>query len=79
MLVNEPHLDAERIWNATQPFQCGRCLMDRTAPEIVFTETGCNFCDVALENKPNEYLAVDIPKGDKYDCWLGFLAEWIVL
>lgn len=30
--------------------------MDRTATEIVFTETGCNFCDVAMKNKPSENI-----------------------
>lgn len=39
---------ANVITNMTQT-QCGVCAMDTSAREIVFTETGCNFCDTARE------------------------------
>lgn len=34
------------ISNTTQT-QCRTCVLDTSAKEIVFTETGCNFCDAA--------------------------------
>ena len=34
---------------------CPRCCMDTTAPEIVFTDTGCNFCDLAERMRPLPY------------------------
>lgn len=30
--------------------RCSRCVLDLSAKEIVFTETGCNFCDAARES-----------------------------
>lgn len=49
--------------------------MDRTAKEIVFTETGCNFCDVAMANKPELGWAVrlfkDVRTKNKYDVLIG--------
>jgi tRNA(Ile)-lysidine synthase TilS/MesJ len=51
--------------------------MDRTAEEIVFTDTGCNFCDVAreMEFDPGYYGEngwldfLDVK--NKYDCLIG--------
>jgi N-acetyl sugar amidotransferase len=63
--------------------RCKRCLMDETAEGIIFTETGCNYCDEFLEviSKPKkkinlslEHLAEKIKqdgKGKKYDCVVG--------
>jgi PP-loop superfamily ATP-utilizing enzyme len=46
--------------------------MDRTATEIVFTDTGCNFCDVAMKNKPTTQLIPDLKTNNKeYDVLLG--------
>jgi len=33
--------------------QCKRCVMDTTATEIEFTDTGCTFCDLAMKMKPS--------------------------
>lgn len=33
--------------------------MDRTAPEIEFTDTGCTFCDLALKNKPDHRFIIN--------------------
>jgi N-acetyl sugar amidotransferase len=63
-------------------FDCKKCLMDKTAEEIVFTETGCNFCDQAekslkdIEKEKDNllYIIKDIKKdgeGKKYDCLIG--------
>lgn len=53
-------------------FICKRCVMDGSAKEIDFTDTGCNFCDVALKNKPSRQLKYpDIPRGEKYDVLIG--------
>ena len=54
-----------------EQFTCKRCVMDKTAEEIVFTETGCSFCDTAEKslNAPLEPMP-DI-KGEKYDCLIG--------
>lgn len=58
--------------------QCSKCIMDGSAPEIVLTETGCNFCDQARKSlKENEAEKDKIPqilrqiKGKKYDCLIG--------
>lgn len=62
--------------------QCNFCVMDSTAPEIVFDETGrCNFCKHAeIEFKKLPYdgsYAEEIlrmrrkGKGKKYDCLIG--------
>lgn len=53
--------------------QCFRCLMDNSAPEIVFTDTGCNFCDQA-EKSLREVKALPplvLPTGEIYDCLIG--------
>lgn len=45
--------------------------MDTTAQEIVFTETGCNFCEQALQALNNKkYDEFYVGKGD-YDCLIG--------
>jgi N-acetyl sugar amidotransferase len=58
--------------------QCKTCVLDGSAPEIVLTETGCNFCDQARKSlKDNEAEKDKIPqiirkiKGKKYDCLIG--------
>lgn len=38
---------AESVTTGTTQTQCRRCVLDTSAPEIIFTETGCNFCDAA--------------------------------
>ncbi len=56
--------------------------MDKSAEEIVFTETGCNFCDQARKaiqeveaekhNLPSIIAAIkESGKGKKYDCLVG--------
>lgn len=63
-------------------FECKKCVMDRTAEEIVFTETGCNFCDTAvrideirkadMKNLPDIYAKIRKEgKGKPYDVLLG--------
>jgi len=65
-----------------EQFVCKRCCMDRTAREIVFTDTGCNFCvDAVLSLKEIEKEKHKLPKiierikkdgqGEKYDCIIG--------
>ncbi|MBT4732918.1 N-acetyl sugar amidotransferase [Candidatus Woesearchaeota archaeon] len=62
--------------------QCKRCVMDGSATEIVFTDTGCNFCDTAVKQEKirlseikNHRKVIDAikkaGKGKKYDCLLG--------
>lgn len=55
--------------------QCDTCIMDTSAPEIVFTRTGCNFCDQARRSlKEIKKIKYDISylfqKGD-YDSIIG--------
>lgn len=45
--------------------------MDRTAEEIVFTEDGCSFCELALKNKPTDTNVPDMYTGEEYDVVLG--------
>lgn len=46
--------------------------MDRSATEIVFSDTGCNFCDVAMKNKPTETQLPNLKTNHpKYDVLLG--------
>lgn len=66
----------------TEQFTCKRCVLDRTATEIVFTDTGCNFCDTAVKaladvevekhnlSKITERIKKD-GQGKKYDCLIG--------
>lgn len=65
-----------------QQNQCKRCLMDRSASEIVFTKTGCNFCDGAeqalkeireeSDHLPKKLHEIRYSKfNDKYDCLIG--------
>jgi N-acetyl sugar amidotransferase len=66
-----------------KPKRCRRCLMDETAEGIIFTESGCNYCDEFLEilnNPPKkidlnlEKLVEQIKKDGKnkpYDCIVG--------
>lgn len=52
--------------------QCKKCVMDNSAEEIVFTETGCNFCDNArVSLKETKNYGFFIPQGKKYDCLIG--------
>lgn len=58
--------------------QCKTCIIDNSAPEIVFTETGCNFCDQAnkslKEVRKNMYKRdwiLELKKGKQYDCLIG--------
>lgn len=60
--------------------QCGRCLMDKSAPEITFNKKGiCNFCETAKQSlkdvkgqrKNLKDIIKDIRKGHKYDCLIG--------
>lgn len=56
--------------------QCKRCVMDVTAVEIVFTETGCNFCDRAKQELDSvegkiPYIKGMINKDSKYDVLIG--------
>ena len=62
--------------------QCKTCIMDKSAPDIVFTETGCNFCDRAkqslVEVKAEAHLLDSYiekikksGKGNKHDCLMG--------
>ena len=52
-------------------FMCKRCLMDRTAEEIEFTETGCTFCDLARANKPKTTNIPNLRGKGQYDVILG--------
>ncbi|WP_084675085.1 N-acetyl sugar amidotransferase [Hippea jasoniae] len=66
-----------------KPKRCKRCLMDETAEGIVFTETGCNYCDEflkILDNPPKkinlslEELVNKVKKDGRnkpYDCIVG--------
>lgn len=65
--------------------RCSRCVMDVSAKEIIFTASGCNFCDAAsrawkdVQEKGNGtlYPSIIAPKikksgkGQKYDCLIG--------
>lgn len=59
----------------SEQFTCKRCVMDKTATEIVFTDTGCNFCDVAMNNKPpyvmQEAILHPLKTENEYDVLLG--------
>ena len=53
-------------------FQCKTCVLDRTAPEIQFTEAGCTFCDLARKMKPRECPMPNLKTNHpKYDVLLG--------
>lgn len=49
--------------------------MDISAREIVFTDSGCNFCDAALKElhaiRETRYQPIAIPKAPLYDCLIG--------
>ncbi len=45
--------------------QCKTCVLDRSAKEIVFTETGCNFCDGARK----EWIKLQPVKGTPQFLW----------
>lgn len=63
--------------------RCKRCLMDETAEGIIFTETGCNYCDEFLEvlKKPKKKINLNLEefvekikeegKGKRYYCIVG--------
>ncbi|MCX8058998.1 MAG: N-acetyl sugar amidotransferase [Spirochaetes bacterium] len=63
--------------------RCKRCLMDETAEGIIFTETGCNYCDDFLEviRTPKKKIDLSLEefvkkikeegKGKRYDCIVG--------
>lgn len=58
--------------------QCRRCCMDNSAKEIVFTETGCNFCDGAKQalkaiNQDDYWVERVRQRKDKnkYNCLVG--------
>ena len=59
---------------------CARCVMDRSASEIVFDENGvCNFChqavNVLAEVEEEKFRLPEVlkkVKGEKYDCLIGF-------
>lgn len=55
----------------TEQFTCKRCVMDRTAEEIEFTDTGCTFCDLALRVKPEAEPPPNLKTQNKYDVLLG--------
>lgn len=66
----------------TNQTRCKRCVMDVSAPEIRFTETGCNFCDDATKawkeiSSPSAIYQIiveeikKVGKGKKYDCLIG--------
>lgn len=64
--------------NTQQRVQCKRCVMDRSASEIVFTDTGCNFCDQAETalrevslNKTDFARLFRKMRGKQYDCLIG--------
>jgi len=66
-----------------KPKRCKRCLMDETAEGIIFTETGCNYCDDFLKilNNPHKRINLDLDnlvekikeegKNKPYDCIVG--------
>ena len=43
-----------------KPKRCKRCLMDETAEDIIFTESGCNYCDEFLEILNNPPKKIDL-------------------
>lgn len=59
--------------------QCKTCVMDGSAQEIVFTETGCNFCDGAKKELGKvdcgewqiHKVAMLKTRPQKYDCVIG--------
>lgn len=63
--------------------RCKRCLMDEAAAGIIFTETGCNYCDEFLEliKRPKRKINLSLNdlveqirkdgKGKEYDCIVG--------
>lgn len=55
----------------SEQFTCARCCMDRTASEIEFTETGCNFCDLALAMEPKDAPLPDLRSDGEYDVLIG--------
>jgi len=66
-----------------KPIRCKRCLMDETAESIVFSATGCNYCDEFIETlkKPVKKINVGINdlvnkikqdgRNKPYDCIVG--------
>ena len=66
-----------------KPRRCKRCLMDETAEGIVFTETGCNYCDEFMKilNNPPKKLELNLEEllnevkkegeSKPYDCIVG--------
>jgi len=66
-----------------KPKRCKRCLMDETAESIVFTESGCNYCDefIKILNNPPKKIDLSLDdlvykvkkdgKNKPYDCIVG--------
>lgn len=58
--------------------RCKNCVLDVSAKEIVFTETGCNFCDGAkialkevMDDRSKVGCVMSTVKGKDYDCLIG--------
>lgn len=58
---------------ANKQTQCKRCVMDVSAKEIVFTATGCNFCDAAQQELNSIKYAVlpNLKSSGSYDILIG--------
>jgi len=66
-----------------KPKRCKRCLMDETAKDIKFTESGCNYCDDFMKILDNPPKVIDVSlnelvdkikkdgKNKPYDCIVG--------
>lgn len=56
----------------SEQFTCKTCVLDRTAQEIEFTETGCTFCDLARKMQPHgDFPPKDLKTDNEYDVLLG--------